>query len=492
MKTFIRFITLILVFSMLLSCFIGCKAKEDSRDESTATNGVVSTVDTKSEYISKLPEMDFGAEECLILGRDDSSGIQMRNFEIYRESLPDDVVGKAVWERNDMLKQKYNFIVTQDLVSNTAVTAGLTYTSNEDLYDIVMYVPVNGFAHSQDGYLLDLSATQYIDLEHPSWDDYINGQMSFGNSLYATANDFCLEDKNRTYIIFYNREMARDAGLGYFEDMVKAGTWTLDNYNTIARQFRDDADGDGRYGTKNDSFGVVCESQGSFSTFLCGAGFRTSVVKDGKIELVGAGDQILNIIDRVGKFMFDSEVAVYAESFTPLDMYRPREIFLDERAMFYSCFFSEIEAGLAENCNFEYSFLPFPKYDENQPEYYTSMDHRNGTVVSIPKTVLDPSVSGFFLEALTEASTDTSLFAYIETKCKLQDSYDQRASDMVGVIFENVVYDIVQVCDFGKLFRAILTEIPAMKKNNYSNLYGKRYENAINEIEEAMENLNVN
>ena len=491
MKKFIRSITLLLAFSMLFACFTAC-GREDTDDGNSAASGVASTVEIEGEYVSKLPDMDFGGEECLILGRDASAGIQMRNFEIYRETLPDDVVGKAVWERNDMLKQKYNFIVNQHLVSNTATTASLTYLSNEDIYDIVMYVPVDGFAHSQDGYLHDLTATEYIDLEHPAWDDYINSQMSFGNSLYATANDFCLEDKNRTYIIFYNREMARDAGLGYFEDMVKAGTWTLDNYNTIARQFRYDADGDGQYGTKNDGFGLVCESQGSFSTFLCGAGFRTSEVKDGKIELVGAGDQMLNIIDKVGKFMFDSEVAVYAESFIPLDMYRPREIFLDERAMFYSCFFSEIEAGLAESCNFEYSFLPFPKYDENQTEYYTSMDHRNGTVVTIPKTVVDPAASGFFLEALTEASTDTSLYAYIETKCKLQDSYDQRASDMVEEIFDNVVYDIVQVCDFGKLFRAVLTEIPTMNKNNYSNIYDKRYEKAIEEIEKAMENLASN
>lgn len=491
MKVFTKSITLLLVFSMILGCFTAC-AKDNSNEVDSAASGAVSTIVAETEYASKLPEMDFGGEECLILGRDDSAGVQMRNFEIYRESLPDDIVGKAVWERNDMLKQKYNFIVNQDLVSNTAITAALTYNSNEDLYDIVMYVPNSGFVHSQDGYLLDLTATKYIDLEHPAWDDYINSQLSFGNSLYATANDFCLEDKNRTYIIFYNREMARDAGLGYFEDMVKAGTWTLDNYNSILKQFRDDADGDGQYGTKNDGFGLVCESQGSFSTFLCGAGFRTSVNNNGRIELVGAGDQILNIIDKVGKFMFDSEIAVYAESFTPIDMYRPREIFLDERSMFYSCFFSEIEAGLAENCNFEYSFLPFPKYDENQTEYYTSMDHRNGTVVAIPKTVVDPDSSGFFLEALTEASTDTSLFAYIETKCKLQDSYDQRASDMVEVIFDNVVYDIVQVCDFGKLFRAVLTEIPTAKRNNYSNIYGKRYQNAIDEIDEAMANLNVN
>jgi hypothetical protein len=63
---------------------------------------------------------------------------------------------------------------------------------------------------------------------------------------------------------------------------------------------------------------------------------------------------------------------------------------------------------------------------------------------------------------------------------------------MYDIIFENPVYDIVIVGDFGNIRRAMMTEIPTMKNpSRYSNLYSKRYENAQDEIDEIMTDLGI-
>jgi hypothetical protein len=105
---------------------------------------------------------------------------------------------------------------------------------------------------------------------------------------------------------------------------------------------------------------------------------------------------------------------------------------------------------------------------------------------------MDTDFAGFGLEVLAEYSTDTTYEAYIETKCKLQDSFDQRMADMYDIIFENPVYDLVIIGDFAGFRSVMMTQIPEGKNaGRYSNLYGKKYEKAQDEIEKNMRDLGI-
>ena len=493
MKKVIRIFALLLALLMVASCFMACKKDGDGDDDGDGAAKNENTVATvEGEYESKLPEdMDWAGEEYLVLGQNTSGNEAWYTFEIAREELGEDVVGKAVWERNDAIKQKYNLIVTEELVTKSYSHIQQFYASNEDKYDMVMYQLEGLVPHIQSNYLLDLTAVNYIDFDHPTWNDYTNSQLTFGTAIYATSSDFNLQNKAQLSCIFYNREMARDAGDGYIEDLIAQNKWTLDKYNELVKAYSEDTGGNGSKGDyEDDTFGA-CGDVWNFLTYAAGAGYRASTVTDGKVEMAGAGDNILSILDKVGAFYFDSQSCFRTEVPKPLDYGRSNDMFMEERALFICSQVVEYDREYVD-ATFELGVLPLPKYDEAQEKYYSQVNPSYSSLCALPKTAVDTDLAGFGLEVLAEYSTKTTYEAYIEQKCKLQDSFDQRMSDMYSLVFENPVYDLVIVCDFGNIGRAMKSEVPGSgKASRYSTLYEKRYEVAQEEINEIMTDLGI-
>ena len=94
---------------MLASSLAACSKPDDSQGGAADT-----TVSSSPEADGKkeLPKLNFEGQEYRILARDSSWA---PNFEIYRDELPEDVVGKAVWERNNKLYEKYGITVAGTL-----------------------------------------------------------------------------------------------------------------------------------------------------------------------------------------------------------------------------------------------------------------------------------------------------------------------------------------------------------------------------------------
>ncbi len=443
---------------------------------------------------SSLPDADWGGEECLVLGHAAQGTPQFENLEIWREDAADDIIGRAVWERNKYLKDTYNFEVKQRLVRSVKEEMNPLLASGEDLYDICIYRPFDAARHASEGCLLDLSTIDYIDLEHPSWDQNVTEQLAVGGKVFFTTSDFLLQDKDRTEVIFYNREMARQANKGYLEDNVKNGTWTVEYFGGLVKEFSTDGNGNHQLGDykadgTGDYFGLGLPSYDSLATFAFGAGIKLSELdEDGYITIVNAQEHSSNIIDALGAFLFQPTQSFFVTdmpTYHNLDIYYKahQELFAWEKMMFCSDVLSSLDrihegATMSEMIDFEYSFLPHPKYASGMNTWYTSTpSYTTGAVVAIPITVADQERSGFFLQALSEASTSTSLFAFYEQKCKIQNSQDDLAYEMLDIIFDNVRYDIAAMYDFGRLY-TMLSQIGQIKRNNFDTAFQQRYEAA--------------
>jgi len=479
MKKTIKLLSLVLAIMMLLPLVIACnKGNESGGGAATSDPG---TVNTDPTVVSKLPSMDWGGETFDILGRDGGNYVMFHNFEIWRESMDGTVVGDAVYTRNETLKKKYNFEVTEELVSNTATEVLTLYDAQDDVYDLVIYRPISVQAHASSGYLLDLNSLEYIDFEHPSWNAHTNEQLTIADRLFYTSSDFLLQDKSRTFCMFYNRELARANGLGYLEDHVKDNTWTLETVNNIVHQFAVELDGVAGHG-EHDGFGIATTGSSSFAAFCYGAGFRLSENVDGYPSLVEPDTKILDIIDQAGKFAFDKNVwydpAVYSFS--------DSSVFCFGNTLLYSVFPSVLESAMNEKCNFEFGSLPYPKYDAQQERYLTQINVENGSLLAVPYTVADPTMVSFFLEALTEESTDTTYTAFIDTKCKVQDVYDELSAEMLDLTLQNVAYDIVAICGYGDLWNVIANLVPQFNVNVYKRLWDAKADIAQGKIDEIV------
>ena len=464
MKKSLRFLILALVVLMLLPMVVACSGNGDDPD----TDGSVTSGEGDPDTL--LPAKDWGGDAFHVLGRSHSS-TPLSSFEISRDEMPGDVVGDAVWTRNEELKKKYNFVVTKELVENTYSTAQTLYDAQDDVYDLVMYIARNVFSHASAGYLVDMNSVEHLNFEHTAWNKEINRELTLGGKLYATTNKFMLEDKARTYTLFFNRELARQYEMGSLEAMVENNEWTLERYEQLARQLVFDIDGGGTGGAK-DSFGIAASSRGEdFVALVYGAGFTLGTNDGETVKLTGATTAMSDIITEAGKIWFDKHLRCTPQDFQPLNYSLATEVFCDQRALFFSCMPSVYDTSLNKKCTFEIGVLPFPKLDSNQSRYYNFSNITNSMLFAIPYTVEDKSQVGFYLEAISEESCKTTYPAYIDTKCKIQDAYDEQAAKYLDMTFQNVTYDIVACLDPGGVFSVVRDSITTYNRNAFVYLY---------------------
>ncbi len=486
MKKTTRLLVLVMAIIMILPLVVACNngGGEETPQSTTAADMVnTNPGEENTEYVSKLPSMNWEGDSFCVLGKDGGTYTQFTNFEIWREKMDETVVGDAVWTRNQTLKDKYNFVVEQELASNTYTEAQTLYDAQDHVYDLVIYKPINVFNHAVSGNLIDLKEVPYLDFNHPTWSDYINTELTIGGRLYCTSNKFLLQDKARTYTMYYNRELAREHNLGYLEDHIDNNTWTVEEFEKAARLLAFDLDGGGP-GHIDDSFGVVAESYASFATLLYGTGFTLGTNDGATIELTGPTSAMDSRVNEVGKVWFDKTLAVCPSDFPGAGSGASMNIFIDRRALFMVGFPSDFDRGLNTNCTFEFGFMPFPKYDTNQDRYYNMMNFHNSSVFAIPYTSPDLERVGFYLEAISEESVGTTYPAYVDSKCKIQDSYDELSAKTLSLCFDSTTYDVVACLNPGGIFNMICDQIPSFRMNIFIRLYNTKGEKPQTELDE--------
>ena len=493
MKKTARILALVLALMMIVTCFIACGGKEDDPNvvstTTVANNGGEGDASTTRDiYESHLTPTDWGGKAWNVLGRDSN---QMTNYEIDADSLNGNVVNDAVFTRNEQIKTQYGIDVVGTIVSNPTSTADLLYSGGEDLYHAVLYIPRDMIKHAQRGFFLDLNTVENIDLAHGAWDWQANEELSINGKLYIANSDFLIQAKARTYFMMYNRELfhTHEEYVDVFiEDFVESGDWTLEKFYEISSSgFASDLDGGGA-GGKNDQWVLCADGSNVTRNFAFGAGYRVCKNNDGILELVPVDDKTVSMVSEIMKVTREATMTLEPGMFQPLDYALGIDTFADGRSLFLSDLPSSFDLSLGSSIDFEYGILPYPKYDKEQPAYYTQFNYENGSCVGIPYTVSDVPFAGYALEAVTEASTKTSLEAFIETKCKLHHSYDQKCADMLDILYDNVVYDVGAMLNVGGAYSVIADVITYYPGNPLSRLYEKKVDAANTAIEEVNNN----
>ncbi len=475
MKTMLRVLSLVLAIMMVATTFIACK-KDDGNKPDDEGDKVI----------------NWEGEEYRVLGREYENNM-FTNFEIDRETMPEDVVGIAVWNRNAAIKEKYGLDVVGTLVTGKPENeAKLFLEAGEDAYDLILCTPNSFHPFAMQGYLLDLKTLDYVDITKDCWNEYANTQLTMGGKLFYTTNKFLLHDKHRTWMVFYNRDLAKDLNIGYLETEVFDGKWTMDRLIEIAKlgaAEKDGVDGMSYY----DQWGVGMSDSYCFTQLALASGFRFSDHgNNGYPQLIGATDQMVTVLDKVFELTADDNTC-FIHTFRPesdkigLD----NSIFSTGNAVVLVDVISSFDDFAVAGITFDLGTIPNPKFNEDQEDYYSAANVGNGTLLGVPATVYDPAKAGFGLQVLAEESVATSYDAYIETKCKLQDVYDEDGAKCLDIIFEGVVYDIAQIANFGGLCD-VLSNMARAGVNNYTSQfkkYEKKANNEITKLKEAYEKL---
>jgi len=493
-----KILALLLALLTVSSVLAGCSTG-DTGTSSNDTTDVQQSQETTAETTEAGPKLelevkDWEGRQFRVLGRDGNANKQFNNFEIDAAEQTGEIIVDAVYKRNADIKEKYN-VEVKGVYDAAPITALQKYVNaGEDAVELGFNVLNDIKTLATGGYLVEMSDLPHVNYENPWWSKPVNDATSINGKFYATTSSFSLMDKNRMYIIVFNKEMAEEYSLGNLYEIVRNGQFTVDKATEMVKKVAADVDGDGVM-TDADRYGLVMDSYNGFFVQLQAMNnWLISKDKDDMPVVSMNSEKMVNSIDKAFGLCFNKETSLTCEWFKDKVDYSywsvSSRVFKAGRALFATSFINH-PVGLksySADCDFDYGIVPFPKADEAQEHYVSVPDPAWATLFSIPMTNTDLDFTGYMLELLSYTSYETVMPAYYETSAKGKYTYDKESEEMLDLIFATPHYDLGMVYNWGNM-KGILNTIASKGENNFASLYASAEPTILSEMETTVEQI---
>lgn len=439
-----KFISLILLSALVLSQ-LACTQQEDIDSETTASDSLETTTTTPETTTDNLPsDLDFGGETVNILYRN-----ELLN-EFYVEEDTGDIVDSAVYNSIKNVEERLNVTINVTARDGYMASARDDYNNHiinsvladDDQYDwvdmLVGLIP----AKLTQGVFADLCEVDYIDIEQP-W--YLKGteDMMIDDKLYFISGDSSLGYIKSAYVIFFNPEVVENYHIENLYTLVDEGKWTLDKVAELAQIASEDLNGDSVY-DENDKLGFLVHNYNHLAGFYSATDTHMyEKDSDGNFQFVFGSERDAGVCEKLYQVLyntvgsFDCNLSDTTESeVQPFNVLTNKFISGDILMMT-----AQLDESIQYLRNMEtYGILPYPKYDEEQENYYT-ISRSAHSAFAMPVTCDDRDMAGAVMEALSSEKYRTVLPKYFETALKVKYSHDDDTGRMLDIIRDSMVFN---------------------------------------------------
>jgi hypothetical protein len=225
----------------------------------------------------------------------------------------------------------------------------------------------------------------------------------------------------------------------------------------MCRGITADDDGETGWGHK-DSYGFLVNDNFINSLYI-GAGQRFTRKNNADEPIIAvSGEGPARVYDKIYDFVTDTtavcQFSAANSSYNSSATNAGKNIWVaalesiaEKKALFRAMAIIDIFDQGDYECDF--GVLPAPKLDEAQDSYYNRVSTVYATCVAIPKNVRDPEMSAIITDALMQASTKTTKYAYFQTIMQDRKVQDTESEDMLQLIFDSRVYDLASIYHWG-------------------------------------------
>ncbi|MCI8589569.1 MAG: extracellular solute-binding protein [Clostridiales bacterium] len=455
-----KILAMLLVFVMVLCVFASCK-----KDDGGSTGSTEPSNSANYEWPTNLDYSGFDGYDFRILTWGSLGGSHWGAFEFYyNKDLQGDVVNDAVLERDKKLEEKLNINISYieqqggDEFLNRARQSILAGTDDFDLISANLH---NAATMATEGLLLDLmDYSDILNLQEDYWDQSANAQLSVNNHLYFTISDLTLVDKQATWVVYFVKNMigtynlAPDYNNNLYE-MVKAGDWTIEEMFRMVQAVSRDATGDGEMGL-DDIYGHIGEQYNYVALMVgCGAQVTKKDANDLPVYCFTDNlDTMVNSWTRVKDIVGNANYSMLSGRLQNIGV--DGDLWVDgmgsmmekEEALFNVTGMNRCKLFRGLDC--EFGILPLPKADKSQENYRSGMSWGQANTVAIPLTAPDPERTATILEAMTCLASQTTYKAYVDRALTYKYLRDEESADMLDIIFDNRVYEVVDIYKWGQ------------------------------------------
>ncbi|MBQ9428262.1 MAG: extracellular solute-binding protein [Clostridia bacterium] len=453
---------------LLCLCLLTSCGKDGDETAATAVveeEGIAEAVDLGGVEFNYLTAGNVAAND---FGFDEESSMPLDN---------------AQYKRKALVQQEYNVTINSTreaayssgggpgfMKISTAVNAG------DCAYDLALIAGYDVSVLAYSGMLYDLASVPGIHLEKSYWDQNANQSLSVNGVLFFTTGDITISDNNASFVIMYNKKLGGDYGIDSPYDLVYDGQWTIDRFAQLCKTVTEDLNQDGAM-DDNDRYGLLVWDD-SIVGIVNAAGERCCTIdEDGKIELTFYSERTLAALEKYASIAYDTQYACTYQRLGSGSQFE-KKLWSGDQGLFWTTYMGIVPSFREMESDF--GLLPYPKMDETQDAYYTTIAPYNSQFICVPLVQNDVERTGILTEALAYYGKEIVTPAYYDVSLKGQTARDEQSSDMLDIIFDSYVFDIGYYYQIGPYNKQLIYALRAFDRN-FASMYDS-YKNPANAL----------
>ena len=497
-----RILVLVLAAMMMAITLVGCG---NTTPATTDAPGTTNPTVTNDPNVTDAPAVDpntlsleekFGKKEydgaaiLIITGGDKNWWV---NYDVWGPEDSGEVLAEALYKRNTEIEDTFDVVMMHQQethneafrkVRNDVNTGDNTFDAYFNNGTQLNNLVANGIPTN----LNDIEAFNFND---PWWSKTVNDTLNWGDEYRLFAmGDMNVMAWKTTACVMYNYTLGKEEGVENCFDLVRQGKWTMDKWNEIMLDFSLDIDNNGKMDYKSDRYGLVTGNQTlaySFNGMDISFGSLDDDNWPAPLEL---NERALSALEKITT-LYSKELClnVHESSYSGGVSLAGKSASLFSEGRFL--FFAETIGGSFQLWNMEddYGFLPFPKFDEAQEKYNSSIQNDQMSIVCIPYTStarLDATAD--VINAMGYLNMKDVKDVFFDAVFGTRSVRDQDSMEMLELILQDRTFDLGVCLNFGKL-HTTMRSVAIGGTNAFSSAYNSYIETAKKDVQNFIESI---
>lgn len=382
-----------------------------------------------------------------------------------------EIINEAVYQRNAKIEDSFDVVL--ELIEEYSLAVGPTVTrfmanrtSGDMMYDASLIAVQEASQLAYQGYLSDLNELPYVCLEKSWWDQNANKEISIFGKTYYTTGDISFSDKEYTFSVIFNKDLAKEKNIEDLYALVREGKWTLDKLSEFSQLVSEDLDGNDRF-DQNDQYGLMVWAQGLI-TMIHGSGNSIARIDENNQFVLSLNNETsVSVTEDFIKLLNQPSSVNFQSSKDIEGAWMP--MVRNNQVLFLLQYLKAVP--LLRDADVSFGILPVPKYTEDQDRYHCGITNLTA-MYSVPADIVDEEMSGVLSEAMASFSQKTVTPAYIERAVKGLYVSDEESVETLELIFANRLYDLGNFYRLGAL-NSMLGNIVMSKNNTFASDYNR-------------------
>ena len=482
-----KLLSLFLVFIMLLTCIVACgtdngkKSTEgvDTTTQSEDDTAELDTIDIRRAIPDDLPNINYNGKAFRILARERSDFVNDIGANLEETG---DIVNDSVYSRNMTVEERFNIKIMADHASGDPnVKLKNTVFANEDAYDIMLGQAIETGNASIDGNFVDwYKDLPYVNLEKPWYIGNAREALSVKNHSYLMIGEYCLSVLRFTYCMYFNKNLAEIYQIDDIYNVVYEGDWTINRLDEMVKNIYKDVNGDNIM-DENDLYGFSTDYYSAAIAYQYG--FNNPIMKwnnEGIPEMQLNIPKTVAIVEKLYNFFWNNPGSY------PGTWGVTGPIWEAGRVLFINGLFSN--SSSYRNYEFDYGLIPYPKWDDEQTNYYSMSDGAHD-VMAVPITISDPEFTSIIIEALNAETYKQVVPALYDVAFKVKYARDETVTEILDMILAGRFFDFGYIYDGWNGVAFLTQDCLSNKSSDYASKYAARETKALAHYEKIINSI---